>query len=191
MKKLRHIKINVKCSGHSLIFVIGEYYLPTFSAATSSPLPFSLSSGSVLSSLVCPHPWYIWFCMALHWTCNHLKSLYFSVYSQFSCDNPCFFVLVKGAFYKDREACTIHQGGNSFTKSHHFSSLALAFYNISGVTIMLKGARHECTPFLSFVLERTPCKELGDSMSMSASAIVFTWTGHIITLGFVKCADLS
>lgn len=37
----------------------GKYYLPTFTAATSSPLPFSLSSGSVLSSLVCPHPWYI------------------------------------------------------------------------------------------------------------------------------------
>lgn len=96
---------------------------------------------------------------------------------------PLFLCLGKGAFYKGHEACTTHQAGNAFTKSHHFSSLVLAFYNISGVTIMLKGARNECTPFLSFVLERTPCKELGDSMSMSASAIVFTWTGHI-TLGF-------
>lgn len=162
----------------------GSIYLPAFSAATSSQPPFYLSSGSVLSFLVCPCPGASDSACIYTGRENHWKSLYLSVYSQFSRDhNPCFFVLEKVLFSKGHEACTIHQEGNSFTKSHHFSSLALAFYTISGITIMLKGAGHECTPFLSFVLERTPCKELGDSISMYASAI-FTWTGHIITLGF-------
>lgn len=162
----------------------GSIYLPAFSAATSSQPPFYLSSGSVVSFLVSPCPWCIRLCMYLHQTWESLKiSLPFCLLPVLLWPQPLFLCLRKGAFSKGHEACTIHQEGNSFTKSHHFSSLALAFYTISGITIMLKGAGHECTAFLSFVLERTPCKQLGDSISVYASAIL-TWTGHIVTLGF-------
>lgn len=76
---------------------------------------------------------------------NHLKSLYFCLLPVLLWPQPLFLCFGKGAFHKDREACTIHQEGKSFTKSHHFSSLALAFYNIADITVMLKGQRHKHT----------------------------------------------
>lgn len=100
---------------------------------------------SILSPLVCPHPWYIWFRMYLHWTRESFKvALPFCLLPVLPWPQPLFLCLGKGAFHKD----TIHQEGKSFTESHHFSSLALAFYNIASITVMLKGQRHKRTPVL-------------------------------------------
>lgn len=141
------------CSKHSLTFLIWSIYLPTFQQLPF-PTTFSLSSGSVLSSLVCPCPWYIWFRVYLHWTSESFQiSLPFCLLPVLLWPHLC--LSWERCLVQRHGASTMHQEGNAFTQVTSFSSLALALDNISGITILQNWRGGEPTPLLSFVLERT------------------------------------
>lgn len=106
------------CSKHSLTFLIWSIYLLTFSAATFPHYPFLSPQGVFSLPLFVPVPGtsdsvYIYIGQV-----NHFKSLYLSVYSQFSCDHT-FVCLGKGALYRDMEQAQCIRKVTPLLKSLH------------------------------------------------------------------------